>query len=179
MTIDITKYFVNKSQVFEDEAHGILSIYENSRSRVVLADQTRGRLKILSLLQNELFEQALVCTEKGINRAAHVMAWAAFMDFLENKISSDGLVKLKLIKTGWVKFKSIEEIRENVPEYQMIEAARDMGLLSKNETKTILGLLSKRNECAHPSGYDPNMNESLGFISELINRIEKLNTKSI
>lgn len=42
-----------------------------------------------------------------------------------------------------------------------------------------VGDLAPSKECAHPSGYDPNMNERLGFMSELINRIEKLNTKSI
>ena len=171
--------FRKKSRVFEDEAHQILSKHESAKSRVILLNQTRNRLNILSLLQNELFEQALICMERGIYRASHVMAWAGFMDFLEQKISSDGLVKIKSIRLGWLKYNSIEEIRENLPEHQIIEAARDIGLLSKSETKTILGLLSKRNECAHPSGYNPDMNESLGYVSELINRIEKLNSRSI
>jgi hypothetical protein len=134
---------------------------------------------MLSLQQDELLQQALACTERGIFRAAHVMAWAGFMDFLEQKLSSDGLVKVKSVRTAWSKYSTIEEIRENIPEFQLIEAARDVGLLSKTEAKTLLGLLSKRNECAHPSGYKPGLNESLGYISELLNRIEQLYAKSL
>ena len=62
---------------------------------------------------------------------------------------------------------------------QIIEAANKVKLLSKSEEKTILGLLSKRNECAHPSNFKTNLNESLGYISELLNRIDELNHKSI
>jgi hypothetical protein len=178
MIVEITRRFRQKAETFRNEAHEILSKTESARSRIILLDQTRSRLLVLSLQQDELFQQALACTERGIFRAAHEMAWAGFMDFLEQKLSSDGLVKVKSVKTGWSQYRTIEEIRENVPEFQLIEAARDVGLLSKSETKTLLGLLSKRNECAHPSGYKPSLNESLGYISELLNRIERLYHKS-
>lgn len=179
MVVELIRGFKAKAVLFEDEAHQILSKHENAQSRVISLDRTRSRLAVLSLQQDELFQQALACIERGIFRAAHVMAWAGFMDFLEQKLSSDGLVKVKSVKTGWGKYSTIEEIRENVPEFQLVEAARDVGLLSKPETKTLLGLLSKRNECAHPSNYRPALNESLGYVSELLNRIEQLHPKSL
>jgi hypothetical protein len=179
MVIELTRKFNQRVNNFKDEAHRILSKHETAKSRVVSLDETRRLLKVLSLKQDELFQEALGCIEKGIYRAAHVMAWAGFMDFLQEKISSDGLVKLMSLRPGWSKHKTIEDIRDNIPEFQLIEAARDMKLLSKSESKTLLGLLSKRNECAHPSGYKPNMNESLGYVSELLNRIDKLHTKQI
>jgi len=179
MSVEIIRGLQQKAQAFEDEAHEVLSKHENSKSRIISLDHTRKRLKVLSLQQDELFQQALACNEKGIFRAAHVMAWAGFMDFLEQKLSSDGLAKVKSVKMGWTKYKTIEEIRENIPEFQLIEVARDVGLLFKSETKTLLGLLSKRNECAHPSDYNPGLNESLGYVSELLNRIEQLNSKTL
>lgn len=179
MIIEIARMFRRKAYAFEDEAHQILSKYEGSQSRIVSLDKKRSQLKGLSLQQDELFQQALACTERGIFRAAHVMAWTGFMDFLEQKLASDGLVKLKSVKTVWNKYGTIDEIRENVPELQIIEASRDIGLLSKSEAKTLIGLLSKRNECAHPSGYKPDLDESLGYISELLNRIVKLQAKSL
>ena len=177
MMIDILRIFKNKLNSFEQEAHELLSKYENSISRVILLDQTRKRLKDLSIQQDELFQQALACIQMKIYRASHVMAWAAFIDYFEQKLASDGLIKVKSMRTGWIKFRTIEDLRENIPECQLIEAGRDIGLISKSEAKTILGLLSKRNECAHPSKFKPDLNETLGYVSELINRIEQLQLK--
>jgi hypothetical protein len=176
---EVLRKFKEKVDEFEDEAHQLLAKHEGSKSRVISLDQTRKRLVGLSLQQDELFQQALACIEKGIYRAAHVMGWASFIDFLEQKLASDGLVRVRAVRTGWVQYGTIEEIRENIPEYQLIEAARDVKLLSKSEAKTIQGLLSKRNECAHPSSYRPGLNESLGYVAELLNRIEQLHRKSL
>ncbi|MBN1538442.1 MAG: hypothetical protein JW908_17030 [Anaerolineales bacterium] len=179
MIVEITRSFNKKALKFEEEANQILSKQESSNSRIISLDQTRTRLKVLSLQQDELFQQSLTCIERGVFRAAHVIAWAGFMDFLEQKLSSDGLIKIKSARAGWSTYKTIEDIRENIPEFQLIEVARDVGLLTKSKTKTLLGLLSKRNECAHPSDYEPGLNESLGYVSELLNRIELIHAKSL
>jgi hypothetical protein len=94
MTIEVMRRFKQKADAFESEAHQILAQQESAHSRIVSLDQTRRQLKTLSLDQDELFQQALACTEKAVFRAAHVMAWAGFMDFLEQKLSSDGLVRI-------------------------------------------------------------------------------------
>ena len=166
-----------RAQAFQQDAHSILGIHETSQSRVVLLEQTYEKLKGLRLTQDELFRQALRCVENGLFRAAHVMAWCGFIDFLHETLASDGFVKLYAARSKW-KFKSVEELREQYTEHAIIEASKDSGLCSKSETKALLGLLSKRNECAHPSSYFPGLNEALGYISELFNRIETLQTKS-
>lgn len=56
----------------------------------------------------------------------------------------------------------------------MIECAFKIGLLNKNTVKNLKGLLAKRNECAHPSVYKPGLNDTLGYIDELLKRIELL-----
>lgn len=40
--------------------------------------------------------------------------------------------------------------------------------------KALHGLLNRRNECAHPSEYFPDLNETLGYIGELFKRIKQL-----
>jgi hypothetical protein len=40
--------------------------------------------------------------------------------------------------------------------------------------KALHGLLNRRNECAHPSEYFPDLNQTLGYVSELFSRIEWL-----
>ena len=172
------KNLLSRARVFEREAHVILSYHETSLSRVVLLDETYKELGQLSLRQDELFRQALSCLEGRLFRAAIVMAWAGFMDYLEEKIESDNFNELRKVRANWP-IKTIEDLREHVPEYQVVEACKDIGLCSRNEVRALLGLLNKRNECAHPSNYFPDLNECLGFISEVLNRIEMLQHKTL
>lgn len=162
---------------FKAEAHALLAPYGSTPSRVVRLDQARKQLASLSLLQKELFDQALTCIEVGVFRAAHVMAWAAFIDYLESRIGGIGLPRIHAVRPAWSKYGTVEELRENLPEYQIIEALRDVGLLGKSEAKTLQGLLSKRNECAHPGAFTPDANESIGYVSELLARIRALDSK--
>lgn len=170
--------FLKKIRAFEREAHNILSTHEASASRIILLEDTYKELSALSIRQDELFRQALRCVENGLFRAAHVMAWAGFMDFLEEKLSSDGFKKLKLARPNW-QITTVENLREQVPEYQLIEATKDVKLCTKNEVKALIGLLNKRNECAHPSNYFPGLNETLGYVSEILQRLHHLQPKML
>jgi hypothetical protein len=167
---------LDKVRAFEREAHGILAVHEAAPSRLVLLEETYKKLTALSLRQDDLLRQALRCIENELYRAAHVMAWAAFMDFLEEKLASDGLAKVRALRSAW-KASSVEELRDNVVEYQLVDVARDLGLLGRTEAKALQGLLSKRNECAHPSNYFPGLNETLGYVAEVLNRIGQLNRR--
>lgn len=163
---------------FEREAHSILGQHESSKSRVVLLDDTYSRLNALNLRQDDLMRQALRCAEEGVYRAAHVMAWAAFMDYLEEKLTADGLVKLKTLRPSW-KGATMDEMREYVPERQLVEATQPLGLCTKNQMNALVSLLNRRNECAHPSTYYPGLNETLGYISEVLQRLQTLMPKSL
>ena len=99
------------------------------------------------------------------------------MDFLEEKLASDGLARLKAIRPAW-KGDAMEVLREHVAEYQLVEVTQPLGLCTKNQVKALLGLLNRRNECAHPSAYFPGLNETLGFVSETIQRLRQLQAKA-
>ena len=107
------------------------------------------------------------------------MAWAGFMDSLEEKIYSDNFKKLRIEYPKWPKYKNVEDFREDKSEYQIIEAGKKLKLYGKGDTQNLHGLLSRRNKCAHPSNYDPKINQSLGYISELIDCIIKLQSVSL
>jgi hypothetical protein len=92
-------------------------------------------------------------------------------DFLQEKIASDGFMHLHQVRPGWSGISTLHELREAHTEFAMLDAARDLKLLGKGEHKSLQGLLSKRNESAHPSDYKPGLNEALGHISELLNRV--------
>jgi hypothetical protein len=168
---DAQKIILRLERVKADSTKEFSKI-ETSVTRIVNLDNTRKRIGSLSIRQNDNFLEAIKCIEFGLYKSSHVIAWSGFIDFLEQLIAQDNLMKIFEIRKDLQKYSSIEEIAENISEYEMIEIAFKMKILTKKEKKTLHGLLSKRNECAHPCDYKPDLNETLGYVSELLNRIE-------
>ena len=178
MTIDIDA-IVERVRAFERESHRLLSAFEAAPSRVISLANTRKQIGILNLKQNELFEESLTSMEYGLYRPAIVMAWAAFMDFLEDKMTSDGFVALHAARPAWNLLTTLDELRESQTEFALLDAARLLKIITKAEHKSLQGLLSKRNESAHPSGYKPSLKELLGYVSELLNRIPTISMRPL
>lgn len=178
MTTHLHEEWRRRASEFEHAAHSILSRHEDAQSRVVVLTETTAIVDSLSVPQGDLFKQAIRCAENELFRAAHVMAWAAFMDYLLEKLSADGLVALKAERPKW-QGADIHEMAEFVPERQFVEVARPLGLCTKNEMNALISLLQRRNECAHPSGYLPGLNETLGYLSELLQRLKRLSAKDL
>ena len=168
---------VEKAQHFHAEAVRILSRAETSTLRIITLDQTYREVTSLSIKQDDLFRQALRCIETECYRAAHVMAWAAFVDFIHEKLGEDGYEKLKAARPKW-KVTGAQDLRQE-SDYQVLEAVEAIGLCKKTERKALHGLLNKRNECAHPEDYYPRLNESLGYVSELLERLKTLSERRL
>lgn len=164
---------------FEAEAHALLEKHEDAhRSRVIKLGSIVKQLSSLNIRQEGLFRQAIQCSETGIYLAAHVMAWAAFMDLYEEKLASDGLQSVCRAYPKWPT-SSLEDLRENVNEFQLIEAGKQVGLLTKGQHKSMQGHLHTRNQAAHPTGFDPGINETLGYIESLIKLAKALEVKAL
>jgi hypothetical protein len=174
---EILQGILARVHAFESEAHRILARHEAAVYRVITIEDTYRTLTGLSLHQDALFREALRCVENQLFKAAHVMAWACFMDYLEDKMTAEYLTDIKAVRPKW-SINSKEDLREQATEHQLIIVCREVKLLSRNEANAFLGLLNTRNECAHPSSYSPTLNETLGFISQLLNRIHTLQQKS-
>jgi len=161
---------------FLDEAHKILSVHETAPSRAVLLDESYKELQRLSLQQDELLRQALRCVENQLFRASHILAWIALIDLIENTLASDGFKKLNSKREKW-NISSIDELRENIPEFQIIEACKDVKLASRSEMRIFHGFLGKRNLCAHPSDFFPDYNQTLGYIADILSTIKTIQKK--
>jgi hypothetical protein len=174
--MEVVRTVVESALRFEQEAHSLLARHEASQSRVVLLEDTYAKLGALTLKQDDLFRQSLRCLENKLFRSAHLMAWAGFVDFLEEKVASDGFNELPGARPK-SQVNTVDDLRENHTDHAIVLAAGDVRLCTKSETKALLGLLNKRNECAHPSGYFLGLNDTLGYVSELFLRIETLMAK--
>jgi hypothetical protein len=165
---------------FQNEAHKILSVHEASPSRIVLLNVTYSELQDLSEEQGELLRQSLRCVESNLYRAAHILAWTALIDLIENSLASDGFVKLKTVRPN-LKACTVEELREEIPDFQIVEICKDIKLVNKTNMRILHGFLSKRNLCAHPSDFFPDYNQTLGYIADIIymiKKIQKINAKN-
>lgn len=170
---------IAKVDAFRADAAEILGELEASPLRLRTVEASIHRLNGLTLPQDELLRHALFCTARGYYRPAIVSAWSAFADFLELRMTSDNLVKLHREFPNWSTHKTLEDLRENVSEFQLIEAARRLQLVTKGEAKILQGALAKRNKCAHPSELNPGYNDTLGFVTEMLDWIEKLGSRSL
>lgn len=156
----------------EADAQEILSMHEAAAARIITLEQSYIRLQGLSLAQDELFREALRAVESSLFRAAHVLAWAGFIDYLHNYLIPSHHAALAGVQPKWA-VASAEDLRDHA-DFQIIQSAKDGGVYGKNVMKALHGLLNRRNECAHPSSYFPDLNQTLGYMSELFARIEKL-----
>ena len=161
---------------FQKEAHQILSVDETSTSRVVILNYTYQNLAKLSLQQDEVLRQALRCVENKLYRAAHILAWTALIDLVENIFASDEFKKLKSVRTKW-KISCLDDLRDNYAEYQIIEACKDLKLATKGEIQMLHGFLGKRNLCAHPSDFFPDYNQTLGYIADILSTMKTLQSR--
>lgn len=163
---------VRRVVALEVDAQRVLARHEASPARKISLENSYGRLSKLSLRQDELFREALRAVEVGLFRASHVLAWSGFIDFLHFEIDSQGAAALSAARPAWT-VKSAEDLREYA-DFQVIALGRELGLYDKTVMKALHGLLNKRNEAAHPTDYFPDMNETLGYVSEIFHRIEQL-----
>lgn len=161
---------INKVANLKDDLDTIVSKIETSKRRVITLTKSYEELEALSLDQEELFKESLKCLENACYRAAHVLAWAAFIDFLHNKILETNSNIINKLYPKW-NIKDAEDLRLQ-RDYSIIEAAEKIGLFNRTVTKALKGLLSRRNECSHPSSYFPEANETLGYINEIFKRIK-------
>ena len=172
MTPDPLRGTLKRIDAMGAELKVLLARHETSSSRIITLEQSRARLGTLSLAQDELLGEALRAAELGLFRAAHVLVWAGFVDFLHEYLWRYHRSAIVAARPAW-NLTSAQDLRDQT-EYAVVEAGKVSGAYSKTVMKALHGLLNKRNECAHPSDYLPDLNGTLGYVSDVFGRIEFL-----
>lgn len=158
------------------EARRILASHESSTARTITIESAYDKIGGLSLDQTDLLRQGLRAIENGLYRASYVLAWAAFMDFAEVKLSVDDFKAVNTVYPSWG-IQDIDDLRDKRTDYQIVEALRETRLMTKNETKAVQGMLSERNEAAHPSHFLPDLNRALGYVADVVGKIDQLQNR--
>lgn len=167
MDLDLVAEFRGRAEAARLESHKILSVVEGAGSRAVLLEGLTHSLASLPLDVKDYFSEALECLEMGMKRAPVVFSWAGFFSVFSTALYSQHEADIRIKRPKW-KFASLEELKEAFPEAQILDVAKDVGLIGKGNLRKYQGQLSERNQCAHPTLYKPSMNVAIGYLDQMI-----------
>ncbi len=98
------------------------------------------------------------------------MAWSAVVDRMQEIHHADSYAQLGKLRRKW-NITSREDLRESIPDFQLIDVTRDAGFINKTESKTLHGMLNKRNRAAHPGRFNESFNSTLGYLEEVLDEL--------
>lgn len=155
------------------ESHAVLSLHEGAISRVVVLEDVLKQLSGLPVDIQDYFREAVACLEQGLFRAGVVMSWAGYFAVFSETLYTRHETAIRANRPKWV-FKSLDELKELVPEGQILDVAKDVGFVTKSHLRVLQGQLATRNRSAHPTLYKPTLNSAVGFVDEMLTQTIKL-----
>jgi hypothetical protein len=151
-------------------AGSILVVHESSPARVTELRESLDRLSGLPVDVAEYYKESLKALQVECYRAAIVFAWAGFIYSIGHKLVQGYQAELAVNYPNW-KYCSTEELFDSTGEFQVLEAAKKCGLIKNQKLLIYKGWLSLRNQCAHPTLFQPGRNASLGFVDSVVSEV--------
>ena len=164
---DFLSEWYQRAILAEKAAHRILSVHEQSKSRVIILEDLLEKLQGLPIDVRDYFGEAVLCIERNLLRAAVVLSWAGFSHVLVEYTYTHYETELRKAMPNW-KFNDLADLKERYVEHQLLEAARKVKAIGKAELKVYQGQLAERNRCAHPTLYKPSLNGALGYVDSML-----------
>jgi hypothetical protein len=163
--------FLKTVVTLETDSRHLLLTYELIQSRVKSLEPILERLDELNLEQSLLLHESVLAAQAGLFRASHVLAWIDFSDYLSKLVAPD---------TGSNSSPdSVDDEPRRPKDIALINIGRRLRLYNEATKKVLEGLLNDRNQCAHPSEYNPNLNDTMTFLGRLIGVMEALGKQPI
>lgn len=166
--MDLEEVF-HRANAAKRAANEILAAHELSPSRIIHLEDLLKRLSGEPVDVQVYFKEAIKCLELELYRPAIVMSWAGFFHCFMEAFFQKHEQKIRDKRGNW-SFHDVSELKEATSESQLIETAKIIRFINKADARVLDGYLSKRNQCAHPTLYKPNMNEAIGYVDVMISR---------
>jgi hypothetical protein len=158
----------NRALKAKEEAHRILATHEQAgSSRVIVLEDLLRELSGLPVDVEDYFREAVICVEQNLLRAAVVLSWSGFFHVLAERLYTEKEKELRNLRSKW-QFSGLKELKSNYPEYQILDVANELNIISNSKLREHKGQLSKRNQCAHPTLYKPSLNVAVGFVDDML-----------
>ena len=158
----------NRALKAKEDAHRILATHERAgSSRVIVLEDLLRELTGLPVDVEDYFREAVICVEQNLLRAAVVLSWSGFFHVLAERLYAEKEKELRNLRSKW-QFSGLKELKSNYPEYQILDVANELSIISNSRLREYKGQLSKRNQCAHPTLYKPSLNVAIGFTDDML-----------
>ena len=115
-------------------------------------------------------EEALKCLQVGALRACTVFVWVAGIRTIQSGMIAKGSAA---VSTAVQKHDPTARAVKGLDDFAHVKdattllAAKDLGILDKNEKDTLTEALNLRNRCGHPGKYRPGVKKVAAFVEDI------------
>jgi hypothetical protein len=145
------------------------------------ASEARTLRALLPKLKNEdaraFVDEAIVCAEQSLFRAAVVLSWAGAVALLHDRVVSKHLAAFNVEAAkrvpGWKPAKTTDDLG-SMREATFLEIGPSISLFGKNVKQELEGCLKTRNSCGHPNSLQIGPNKVAAHLEILALNVYKV-----
>jgi len=118
----------------------------------------------------DYLEEAVKCLQVGALRACTVFLWAAAIRAIQLKMMTKGSAAVtSSIQKHDPKARPVKSVDDfaYLKDATALLAAKDLGILDKNQKDTLTDALNLRNRCGHPGKYRPGVKKVSAFVEDI------------
>jgi hypothetical protein len=118
----------------------------------------------------DYLEEAVKCLQVGSLRACTVFVWVAAIRTVQAAIIAKGsAAATAALQKHDPKTRPIHSLDDfaHVKDATALLAAKDLGILDKNQKDTLVEALNLRNRCGHPGKYRPGVKKVSAFVEDI------------
>lgn len=120
----------------------------------------------LSAISATEFMAAHLALHHRLFRAAHVSAWNGYVAQALICMASDDFRALRAIRPKWDEL-SIPDVAMRTAGRTLIDLLVELELIGVEQEFGLAELMQRRNDCAHPSGVNPTLEEAQFYLDEV------------
>ena len=118
----------------------------------------------------DYLEEAVKCLQVGSLRACTVFVWVAAIRTIQSEMMTKGPTAVTgVLQKHDPKVRPVTRLDDfaHVKDATALLAAKDLGILDKNQKDTLTEALSLRNRCGHPGKYRPGAKKVSAFVEDI------------
>lgn len=118
----------------------------------------------------DYLEEAVKCLQVGALRACTVFVWVAAIRTIQSDVMAKGSAAVTTaVQKHDPKARAVKSLDDfaHIKDATTLLAAKELGILDKNEKDTLTEALNLRNRCGHPGKYRPGVKKVSAFVEDI------------